>query len=46
MIRLKKQVNLFIIPTKNTWWIMKLSGIKYIEKPTGNNNSGEKIFKK
>ena len=32
MIKIKKQINLMIIPTRNTWWIMKLTGIKTREK--------------
>lgn len=32
MIKIKKQINLMIIPTRNTWWLMKLTGIKTVEK--------------
>ena len=32
MIKIKKQINLMIIPTRNTWWIMKITGIKTAEK--------------
>ena len=32
MIKIKKQINIMITPTRNTWWIMKLTGIKNAEK--------------
>jgi hypothetical protein len=30
MIKLKQQLNLFIVPTKNCWWILKLTGNKTV----------------
>lgn len=38
MKKLNKQINLFIVPDKNTWWIMKLTGLKneYSQAVVGN----------
>ena len=27
-IKLKKQIKIFVLPTKNAWWILKFTGKK------------------
>lgn len=31
MLQLKRQIKIFKIPKKNTWWILKLTGNKITE---------------
>lgn len=32
-IKLKKQINIYITPGKNAWWIKKLTGAEKAAKP-------------
>jgi hypothetical protein len=45
MTKLKRQINIFIIPTKNTWWILKLTGNKIVDPQQLSHNSKTKAGK-
>jgi hypothetical protein len=42
MIKLKRQIRTFITPTKNTWFILKITGYKVVDREQLNNCSKNK----
>jgi hypothetical protein len=38
MLKLKRQIRTFITPTKNTWFILKITGFKIVDREQLNSN--------
>lgn len=43
MIKLKRQIRTFITPTKNTWFILKITGYKVVDREQLNSSLKNKV---